>query len=147
MYAPRTVHCYDNTRVRSILAQNAFVQILPEIDIDQPSMPPPPHVAPITRQKYHHVLVLVDPSKRECALGLSNSQVHLTVTMARAPPQDTDELLAAPLVGDIARRLVSAVEPGSNPQDVVPPIATIPGLPLRLPTLLPIPNFARLYFR
>jgi hypothetical protein len=61
--------------------------------------------------------------------------------------QDTDELLATPLVGDLARRLVQQLEPGSDPADTVPPIASIPGLPVRLPTLLPIANFARLYFR
>jgi len=33
-------------------------------------------------------------------------------------------------------------------QDVVPPISTLPGLgPLRIPSPVPIPNFARLYFR
>ncbi len=56
-------------------------------------------------------------------------------------------MLASPVLGPLAREAVRRVEPGSRPEDVVPPIATLPGLPLRIPSPVPIPNFARLYFR
>ncbi len=61
--------------------------------------------------------------------------------------QDSEEVLASPVLGPLAREAVRRVEPGSRPEDVVPPIATLPGLPLRIPSPVPIPNFARLYFR
>ena len=63
------------------------------------------------------------------------------------PSKDTDEVLATPVLGPLAREAVRRVEPGSRPEDVVPPISTLPGLPLRIPSPFPIPNFARLYFR
>ena len=56
-------------------------------------------------------------------------------------------MLASPVLGPLAREAVRRVQPGSRPEDVVPPIASLPGLPLRIPSPVPIPNFARLYFR
>ena len=57
-------------------------------------------------------------------------------------------MLASPVLGPLAREAVRRLEPGSRPEDVVPPIATLPGLGrLRIPSPVPIPNFSRLYFR
>ena len=57
-------------------------------------------------------------------------------------------MLASPVLGPIAREAVRRLDPADRPEDVVPPITTLPGLgPLRIPSPVPVPNFARLYFR
>lgn len=61
---------------------------------------------------------------------------------------DTDEVLANPLLGPIARRVTSRVFKGTpleGSDDAVSPITKLPGL--GLPSLVPLPKLERLYFR
>ena len=61
---------------------------------------------------------------------------------------DTDEVLANPLLGPLARRLTDRVFRGTpleGSDDAVTPITKLPGL--GLPSLLPLPKLERLYFR
>ena len=61
--------------------------------------------------------------------------------------QDTDELLAAPVLGQVARRAVAAIDPSLDPAETLLPVASLPGFK-RLPSPLPIPDIRqRLYFR
>lgn len=61
---------------------------------------------------------------------------------------DTDEVLANPLLGPLARRLTNQVFKGTTLEgsdDAVSPITKLPGL--GLPSLVPLPKLERLYFR
>lgn len=61
--------------------------------------------------------------------------------------QDTDELLATPLLGSLARRAVAAIDPTLDPEETVLPVATLPGT-RSLPSPVPIPDVRqRIYFR
>ncbi len=58
---------------------------------------------------------------------------------------DTSEILNSPVLGPLAREAVRRVDPSLDPQDAVPPLMNLPGLPI--PSLLPIPRPERIYFR
>lgn len=61
---------------------------------------------------------------------------------------DTDEVLANPLLGPLARTVTSRVFRGTpleGSDDAVSPITKLPGL--GVPSLLPLPKLERLYFR
>lgn len=61
---------------------------------------------------------------------------------------DTDEVLANPLLGPLARRVTNQVFKGTpleGSDDAVTPITKLPGL--GLPSPLPLPKLERLYFR
>lgn len=61
---------------------------------------------------------------------------------------DTDEVLANPLLGPLARRVTSRVFRGTpleGSDDAVSPITNLPGL--GIPSPLPLPKLERLYFR
>lgn len=58
---------------------------------------------------------------------------------------DSDEILRTPILGDLMRRVVQRVDPSLDISESVPPLTKLPGI--GLPSLLPIPNLSRLYFR
>lgn len=58
---------------------------------------------------------------------------------------DSDEVLKTPFLGDLMRRVFQRVDPSLDLAESVPPLTNLPGL--RIPSLLPIPNLSRLYFR
>lgn len=58
---------------------------------------------------------------------------------------DSDEVLRTPFLGDLMRRVMQRVDPSLDLSESVPPLTNLPGL--RIPSLLPIPNLSRLYFR
>lgn len=61
--------------------------------------------------------------------------------------QDTDEILAAPVLGPLARSAVRAINPSLDPAETVMPVAAVPGISW-LPSPLPIPDIRqRVYFR
>jgi hypothetical protein len=68
--------------------------------------------------------------------------MHLHAAM-----QDTDEILATPVLGPLARQAVRAIDPSLDPTETVLPLATLPGTSW-LPTPLPVPDVRqRVYFR
>jgi hypothetical protein len=61
--------------------------------------------------------------------------------------QDTDEILAAPVLGPLARGAVRAIDPSLDPAETVMPVAAVPGISW-LPSPVPIPDVRqRVYFR
>ena len=61
---------------------------------------------------------------------------------------DSDEVLANPVLGPLARRVSRKVFEGSpleHSQDAIGPITKLPGT--NLPSLVPLPKLERLYFR
>ncbi|KAF8058058.1 acyltransferase-like protein [Scenedesmus sp. PABB004] len=58
---------------------------------------------------------------------------------------EVDELLAAPLLGDLVKGALRRVDPALDPREAALPLTRLPGTPL--PTLVPIPNLQRLYFK
>lgn len=58
---------------------------------------------------------------------------------------DSDEVLSHPIFGGLARSALSRIEPGLPLSEAVPPVTKLPGL--GLPSLLPVANLSRLYFR
>lgn len=61
---------------------------------------------------------------------------------------DSDEILANPVLGPMARRASNRVFKGSSlegSQDAIGPITKLPGTDL--PSLVPLPKLERLYFR
>lgn len=61
---------------------------------------------------------------------------------------DTDEVLANPLLGPLARRVTSRIFRGTpleGSDDAVSPITNLPGL--GIPSPVPLPKLERLYFR
>lgn len=61
---------------------------------------------------------------------------------------DSDEVLANPLLGPLARRASQQVFQGSpleHSQDAIMPITNLPGT--TVPSLVPLPKLERLYFR
>ena len=58
---------------------------------------------------------------------------------------DSDEVLSHPIFGGLARSALSRIEPGLPLSEAVPPVTKLPGL--GLPSLFPVANLSRLYFR
>lgn len=58
---------------------------------------------------------------------------------------DSDELLRAPILGNLMRGLIRRVDPNLDLAESCPPLTKLPGL--GLPSLVPVPNLSRLYFR
>ncbi|WIA33448.1 hypothetical protein OEZ86_006580 [Tetradesmus obliquus] len=58
---------------------------------------------------------------------------------------DVDEVLDAPVLGDLVRGALKRVDPSLVPSEAVLPLTRMPGL--GLPTPVPIPNLQRLYFK
>ena len=58
---------------------------------------------------------------------------------------DSDEVLRTPILGNLMRQLMQRVDPTLDLEESVPPLTNLPGL--GIPSLLPIPNLSRLYFR
>lgn len=58
---------------------------------------------------------------------------------------DSEEVVQAPILGDVVRASMQRVAPDLDPKESVPPLTNLPGL--GIPSPLPLPNFARLYFR
>jgi hypothetical protein len=58
---------------------------------------------------------------------------------------DSEELLKAPVLGNLMRSLITRVDPSLDLADSCPPLTKLPGL--GLPSLVPVPNLSRLYFR
>lgn len=58
---------------------------------------------------------------------------------------DSSEVLKTPILGNLMRGFMRNVDPNLNLDESVPPLTSIPGL--GIPSLLPIPNLSRLYFR
>jgi hypothetical protein len=71
----------------------------------------------------------------------------MTSTCMIESVQDTDEILAAPVLGPLARQAVRAIDPGLDPAETVMPVSTLPGTSW-LPSPLPLPDIRqRIYFR
>ncbi|KAK9841300.1 hypothetical protein WJX74_003515 [Apatococcus lobatus] len=58
---------------------------------------------------------------------------------------DTAEILQSPILGPLAREVVRRVDPNLDPEEAVPPLMNLPGLPI--PSPIPIPRPERIYFR
>lgn len=58
---------------------------------------------------------------------------------------DSDEVLQTPVLGNLMRTLMQRVDPSLDLSESVPPLTNLPGT--SIPSLLPIPNLSRLYFR
>lgn len=58
---------------------------------------------------------------------------------------DSEEVLRTPMLGDLMRVAFARAAPELDLSESVPPITRLPGTPF--PSLLPVPNFSRLYFR
>lgn len=58
---------------------------------------------------------------------------------------DTDEILNAPVVGQLARAFARRQFPSADAEEVVWPVTKLPGL--GLPSVVPIPSVQRLYIR
>lgn len=58
---------------------------------------------------------------------------------------DTEDILSHPLLGPLARRVASSLAPGLPAEELVMPLAKLPGT--NLPAPLPLPNLERLYFK
>lgn len=89
---------------------------------------------------------VLGPLARHSAGTDSNNQ-KLRIHEASEPVQDTDEILAAPVLGPLVRRAVAAIDPSLDPAETVLPVATLPGSS-RLPSPFPVPDVRkRIYFR
>ena len=58
---------------------------------------------------------------------------------------DSQEILQNPILGPVARNIISRQFPGTDPAESVTPVAKLPLL--GLPTPFPVPSINRLYFR
>lgn len=58
---------------------------------------------------------------------------------------DSREILQNPILGPLAREFVRRVDPNLDPEEAVPPLMNLPGLPI--PSPVPIPRPERIYFR
>lgn len=58
---------------------------------------------------------------------------------------DSDEVLNTPVLGGLMRQIMQRVDPSLDLSESVPPLTNLPGT--SIPSLLPVPNLSRLYFR
>ena len=58
---------------------------------------------------------------------------------------DSDEIINHPLFGNLAKSAFRSFDPKLDVEEAVPPMTKLPGL--GIPSLVPVANLSRLYFR